>query len=234
MKNYFEDFKDEYAAEIEAIQPLFYQNAAFHINKVLKTMPANCRCLDIGNGGVINYDSNRIGELICADLSVSDKAVKRYAAKHNIKFVEGNMLNLKEWEKDSFDAVIIQTVIHHLADKRLSQTERNVEQGLKECYRVLKPGGGILIVESTVSRWFEICERVFYPIMQWCFKAIHFDTVYQYSYSSLLKKIIEMDFQVEDTTEITLDKYIWLLRKKVPSKITPCGACWIYIRKPYS
>jgi len=130
-ENYFEDFKDEYAEEIESIQPQFYKNAAAYINAVLDKLSADCKCLDIGNGGVINYNSDRIGELICADLSVSDKAVKRYADKNNIKFVAGNMLDLKEYDDNSFDAVIVQTVIHHLADRRLKQTEKMLRRVLR-------------------------------------------------------------------------------------------------------
>lgn len=230
-ENYFEEFKDEYAEEIEAIQPQFYKNAAAHINDILGRLSNDCKCLDIGNGGVINYDSDKIGELICADLSVSDKAVMRYADKKNIKFVAGNMLDLKEYEDDSFDAIIVQTVIHHLADRKLEQTEKNVEIGIRECMRVLKPGGRLLIVESTVVCWFEKLERVFYSLMQLAFKIIHFDTVYQYSYASLLRKVKMMDLNVEETAEVELDKYIWLLRKKVLTKITPCRACWICVRK---
>ena len=185
-ENYFEYFKDDYADEIEAIQPQFYKNAAAYINAVLDKLPPNCKCLDIGNGGVINYESDKIGELICADLSVSAKAVKRYADKSNIRFVAGNMLDLKEYENDYFDAVIVQTVIHHLADRHLKQTEKNVAKGINECMRVIKPGGRVLIVESTVAKWFEKLERLFYPFMQCCFRIIKFDTVYQYSYCSLL------------------------------------------------
>jgi len=97
--------------------------------------------------------------------------------------------------------------------------------------RVLKPGGRLLIVESTVVNWFEKLERLFYPIMQWGFRIIHFDTVYQYSYTRLLKKVKAMDLKIEETAEVELDKYIWLLRKKVLTRITPCRACWICVRK---
>lgn len=230
-ENYFENFKDDYAEEIEAIQPRFYRNAAAYINAVLDKLPPDSKALDIGNGGVINYDSNKIGELICADLSVSDKAIKRYAQRRNIKFVTGNMLDLKEWEDGFFDVVIVQTVIHHLADRKLRQTERNVTQGINECMRILKPGGHLLIVESTVVEWFEKVERLFYPAMQLFFRMIHFDTVYQYSYAGLLKKIRGLCLNIEENAEIKLDKYIWLLRRKVLTRITPCRACWICVRK---
>ena len=40
-----------------------------------------------------------------------------------------------------------------------------------------------------------------------------------------------MSFEVEDEKEIELDKYIWLCRKKILTKLTPCKAHWIVIRK---
>lgn len=229
--NYFDSFIDEYAEEQEKIQPEFYKNAAVYINRIIEQSPSDCRVLDIGNGGVINYNSDVIGELICADLSVSNKAVKKYELKKNIKFVVGDMLNLTQWKDNIFDIVIVQTVIHHLADRRLNQTEKNVSRGIEECVRVLKPGGRLLIIESTVTKWFEKCERIFYPVMQWCFRILNFDTVYQYSHYSLVRKIKMMGFLIEETDEVQLDKYVWIMRKKVPTCLTPCKACWICVKK---
>ena len=231
MKNYFESFVDEYADEIVSIQPEFYKNAGNHINKALSSLGKKGTVLDIGNGGVINYDFSHLNKLVCADLSVSPKAQKRYEKFENIKFCEANMLDLSQFEDNIFDAVIIQTVIHHLAGKTMRQTEENVSIGLKECFRILKMWGALLIVESKVIRLFEIFEKMCYPLMQLFFYLIRFDTVYQYSAQSLLKKIHKMSFEVEDEKEIELDKYIWLCRKKILTKLTPCKAHWIVIRK---
>lgn len=231
MENYFESFVDEYADEIVAIQPEFYKNAGKLLNNALSNVKEGGKVLDIGNGGVINYDFSRIGELVCADLSVSGKAVEKYAKYDNVRFCEGNMLNLEQFGDNMFDAVIVQTVIHHLAGKSFKQTEINVARGIEECMRVLKPGGRLLIVESTVVPWFEMIERVLYPFMQLFFKIIHFDTVYQYSASSLLKKVLGMELNVLEHCNIETDKYIWLCRKKILTKITPCGAYWILIEK---
>lgn len=232
MENYFESFKDDYADEITAIQPEFYANSAKHINEQLVMLKekGDLRVLDIGNGGVINYDRSLIDKLVCADLSVSDKAVSKYAGDDTICFEQGNMLDLK-YDDDSFDAVIVQAVIHHLAGKRMKITESNVERGIRECLRVCKPGGRLLIVESTVSRWFDCLERAFYPLMQFFFSIVRFDSVYQYSGDRLNRKISALGCNVEEYCEVPLDKYIWLLRKKIPSRITPCGAHWWCIRK---
>ncbi len=225
---YFEKFIDEYADEIISIQPEFYKNAARFINKELE--PGSL-VIDIGNGGVINYNYKNLKELICLDLKISEKAVQKYKKVENIKFCEGNVLDLKEITNSSVDTVILQTVIHHLAGKTFKNTQKNVTRGIEECMRILKPGGKLLIVESVVFPWFEMVERMLYSFMQLFFKIIHFDTVYQYSYRSLLKKIKVMNLCVEESSMVEVDKYIWLCRKKIPSKITPCRACWIMIRK---
>lgn len=164
-------------------------------------------------------------------MSVSEKAVARYQGQKNIKFLQGNILALEEWEDNTFDAVIVQTVLHHLAGENMEQTERNVAKGLCECIRVLKPGGVLLLVESVVKPWFERIEKILYPVMQLFFREIHFDAVYQYSYQSLCRKIGKLGLSVTETAMIEMDRYIWICRKKVPTKLTPCRACWIVVKK---
>ena len=68
MKNYFESFVDEYADEIVSIQPEFYKNAGNHINKALSSLGKKGTVLDIGNGGVINYDFSHLNKLVCAEI----------------------------------------------------------------------------------------------------------------------------------------------------------------------
>ncbi|MCI9480678.1 MAG: class I SAM-dependent methyltransferase [Lachnospiraceae bacterium] len=231
MNNYFESFIDEYADEIVAIQPEFYENAAKFINKAMEQTGSDGKTvLDIGNGGVINYNHRNLKKLVCADLSISTKAINRYAECINISFCEANMLDLSQWQENTFDVIIVQTVIHHLAGKTLRQTELNVEKGLRECMRILKPGGQLLIVESTVKVWFEYLERWFYPLMQLFFRMIKFDTVYQFSSKRLWQFINTMGFDIMEHEEIKMDKYIWLCRKKVLTKLTPCGATWFRIK----
>lgn len=225
-KGYFDEHKESYAEEITAIQPLFYENTANLINPVLI---GSKKVLDIGNGGVINYNFKDIEKLICADLVVSQQAVSKYAAFKNIDFIEADVLNLQSFTNDVFDVVIIQALIHHLAGYTLKKTHINVEKAVSECMRVLKPEGKLLIVESTVNRPFEFVERLTYPLMQIFFRICKFDKVYQYSEKSLLKRLSK--WPIEEHCSIEVGPYIWIMGKKIPTFLTPCGASWFKIVK---
>ena len=54
--------------------------------------------LDIGNGGIVNYDFSHLGSLVCADLYVNDKVANRYKNDSNVSFVVSDILDLKEFE----------------------------------------------------------------------------------------------------------------------------------------
>lgn len=229
-RNYFGEFVDEYAEEILNIQPQFYKNAADKINRALELLNAKV-VLDVGNGGVINYDFLNLKELRCVDLEISELAREKYACYNNIVFSAGNIFELKDIPDKYFDAIIIQTVIHHLAGNSVKESESNVLEALRTCKRVLKDDGKILVVESVVKPWFELVERIFYKPMQLAFRIIKFDRVYQFS-AQRLYKLIATNWIIEEFDDVGVDKYIWLLRKKILSKITPCRAAW-YLISPF-
>ncbi|MCR4792053.1 MAG: class I SAM-dependent methyltransferase [Lachnospiraceae bacterium] len=226
---YWDKISEEYADEIMSIQPIFYKNSGRKINNELKKGHI---VADIGNGGVINYLFDDLERLDCVDLSLSNSSIKKYSNCPNVNFLEGNVFHLNNIQDEMYDRVILQCVIHHLAGHNYLTTEANVKKALKECARITKKNGELLIVESVVVPWFEKVERFLYAFMQLFFRIIRFDTVYQFSAPSLIDLINGMDIgKIVETERIEIGKYMWLLKHKVPNKITPCRAVWICIRK---
>ena len=223
-RNYFGEFVDDYADEIMSIQPEFYKNAALKIDNTLLNIKAE-KVLDIGNGGVINYSFQHLKELRCIDLEISPKAQEKYSSFSNVHFTQGNIFDMKDIPDNYYDAIIIQTVIHHLAGDTAKESESNVIEALENCKRVLKSNGKVLVVESVVKPWFDVIERMFYPLMQFFFRVVKFDKVYQFSKKRLLE-LLESYWKIDEFDDVGVDKYIWLLRKKVLTKITPCRAAW--------
>ncbi len=92
------------------------------------------------------------GQIVAVDLfeSVEGIASKDLLGKNlevagiteRVRIVKGNVLNL-EFEDNTFDAAISVLLINNLGKAKLT--------GLKELYRVLKPGGKILIIVPTLS-----------------------------------------------------------------------------------
>lgn len=227
--HYFASHAESYAERITSIQPEFYQNAGRLLNAYL---PDGGRVLDIGNGGVINYDYSRLAHLDCADLAVSQTAAQKYAACPNIRFIQGDVLNLPETLSASYDVVIMQAVIHHLAGATYKETLARINTAVAECLRVLRPGGLLLIVESTVVPWFETAERFTYPLMQAFFALCRFGHVYQFSPQSLARLL-----RVQDHTEFLLQekvevgRSIWIMGKSIPARLTPCGATFYVLER---
>jgi ubiquinone/menaquinone biosynthesis C-methylase UbiE len=226
---YWDGIADEYADEIMSIQPIFFRNSGRLINSELV---AGQSVADIGNGGVINYRFDGLKQLDCIDLSLSRTAEKKYEKNKNISFKVGNVFLLSNIPDEQYDRVIIQCVIHHLAGPNYSVTVSNTQKALSECMRILKKDGELLIVESTVLPWFEKIEKLLYGLMQLFFKIIRFDTVYQYSAPSLVQLINAMKIGTIKSSEmIEIGKYMWLLKRKFPNKLTPCRAVWLCIKK---
>ena len=67
-RTWFNSHADTYADGILAIQRTFYENSAGFLNMYL---PDNGTVLDLGNGGLINYDYQRLQRLDCADIVVN-------------------------------------------------------------------------------------------------------------------------------------------------------------------
>jgi ubiquinone/menaquinone biosynthesis C-methylase UbiE len=69
-----------------------------------------------------------------------------FALRGQVEFDVDDIASLKE-QSESFDKVIVVRVIINLGDWRRQL------QGLRECVRVLKPGGLLLLSEATVQGW---------------------------------------------------------------------------------
>ena len=61
----------------------------------------------------------------------------------------------------SFDGVLMVMLMHHLIGKTNGESLDNTRGALREGFRVLKPEGKLIRVESCVARWFYRFEKVF-------------------------------------------------------------------------
>jgi SAM-dependent methyltransferase len=125
------------------------------------------RLLDVGNGGVFDYDTNLAEQIVGVDLfldgtppSLSEHITLRY----------GDALALDEPD-GAYDAVLENSVFHHLIGTDVESTLENIRRGVTEAHRVLEPGGRLVVMESCVSeRAFAIERRLFVPL-RWLAKT---------------------------------------------------------------
>lgn len=228
---YFDDEFREYVQTIMNAEGDYYEKAEPFITPYLIE---GGRVLDIGNGGILNYEYSQLKELLCADISVSKKIEAVYKDVPNVSFIESNIMDMNNIEDGRFDAVIVQKVIHHLAEHDYKTTRANCVCAMRECIRVLKKGGYLIVCESTVKRWFECLEIAFFNIMLSCCDLIKFDRVFQFS-SESLQKLLTVELKdvadVEKIADIGMGEYVLFLGKKFPSWILPCSVTFYLIRR---
>jgi SAM-dependent methyltransferase len=115
------------------------------------------RLLDVGNGGVFEYNTRLVGQIVGVDLCLEDAS----STYENIVLRYGDALALKEPDA-AYDAVLESSVLHHLVGADVSSTLVNICHAIDEAHRVLEPGGRLIIMEACISkRAFSIERRLF-------------------------------------------------------------------------
>jgi SAM-dependent methyltransferase len=191
------------------------------------------RLLDIGNGGVFDYDTAEVREIVALDLFF-DQVPPEVAAKvfpPNVLSLHGSALAIPAPEA-SFDGVLMVMLIHHLVGDTVAQSIANVRAALAESWRVLKPGGRLIIVESCVPAWFYAFERIVFRPAGAVIKATlaHPHTL-QYSVRALTGMLRELD---PGATSEKVDLGRWVLQYgfRWPAALTPVSVHLFTATKP--
>jgi len=175
--------------------------------------------LDIGNGGVFDYETSLVRTIVALDLFF-DHLPASFSRPANVTLRTGSALNIPE-QDDTFDGVLIVMLIHHLVGRTVKESIRNVDQAVREAFRVLRPGGRLIILESCVPRWFYLFENAVFPFAAAVINAIlpHPATL-QYP-ASLIRSILRRHSPSVEVLRIPKGRYILQFGYKFPSILTP-------------
>lgn len=105
------------------------------------------RVLDVGNGGVFDYDTGLVDQIVAVDLFLDGTPTP----SDRVAFRRGDALALDEAD-GAFDLVLEVSVFHHLIGDDAESTMMNIRRAVSEAHRVLEPGGRLVVMESCVSR----------------------------------------------------------------------------------
>jgi ubiquinone/menaquinone biosynthesis C-methylase UbiE len=193
--NHFSKHSGRYRQTVYDANKQLYKNIGSELNKNLKGV-----VLDIGNGGIFVYDTDRLERVIAVDLTFDDDV------KHskNIKYVIGDARDLSNIESNSCDGVVMQFLLHHIVEKSKALTDNSILAALKESHRVLNASGRLNIIEMLVFSLVEYAEDMLYGINYRLLALFNKPMVKFYSKKGLLSRLHSAGFHKIDTRQISI------------------------------
>ena len=165
--------------------------------------------------------------MVLADIT----SANRDRAGKNIVFINSDIRRLGI-EGEKMDIVVMQHLLHHLADNTLKKTLYNLKQGFRETNRVVKKGGKIIIIEGCVPPFFDYLQRILFPINKKLYKWIFsFPMVLQYSREKIVRELKKEGFVIESVEVIKDGDVLPIFGLNLPRKYIPLKHYCIIAKK---
>ncbi len=186
--------------------------------------------LDVGNGGVFEYDTTQVERIVAVDLFLDRLPASRFPA--NVTPRPGDALDLDEPD-DTYETVLEALLYHHLVGTRPDDSLANIRRAIGEAERVLRPGGRLVIAESCVPEWFYAFERVmFRPLTMVAGTRLlgGHPAVLQLPFG-LLQKLVAERLEIERAYRIPMGRWVTQFGWRWPAALTPARAVIVVARK---
>jgi SAM-dependent methyltransferase len=193
-----------------------YRNIRAAINREVTGVR---RLLDIGNGGVFDYDVSLVGEIVAVDLFI-DRGVAASQPSH-VTLREGDALDLSAEEDGDYDAALLAFVFHHLTGRNAEDLVQNVRRSLAEAHRILRPGGRLIVAESCVPSWFYAVEKALYrPLVAFARTRFMQHPPTLQMPANVLDQLVRERFSSPTLAKIPVGRWLMQFGKRWPSALT--------------
>lgn len=141
--DHFNSIAARYAGSLETLKPLYEA-----VREELNGLVAGKSVLDVGNGGIFPYD--RTLALTVTVLDISPEMLKKVPSE-GVRKIVSDARDMKDCEDESFDVVIFNLSLHHIAADTLDATQEGLRGALAEGWRTLRPGGDLIVYEPVLG-----------------------------------------------------------------------------------
>jgi len=171
-------FSDEYGEVTRFI------SKTDRVKKILEFIDTGKTVIDLGcnDGTISNLIRLRSNDVTGVDFpKVIEEAKKKYP---NINYISFDLSKDFPIESGSFDMVVANFVIEHIIDD---------VKFLKECNRILKPGGDIIISTQNIAF---IRDRIWLLLGKFISNTSDsYNHIHQYTFDAMKRKILEAGFK---------------------------------------
>jgi SAM-dependent methyltransferase len=186
--------------------------------------------LDVGNGGVFEYDTSKVGSIVAVDLFLDQLAETHFPP--NVLARRGNALALTEPE-DHYEAVLEAMLYHHLVGHKPAELVRNVRSAISEATRVLRPGGRLIVAEPCVPRWFYWIERLLFRPLRLLARTplLRGHPATLQLTPTMLESLVSERLDIERSYQIPRGRWTTLFGHVIPAVLIPSHTQLVVARK---
>ena len=218
--------RDKHARDVAALDTYHHIHDA-----VTREVTGTELLLDVGNGGVFDYDTTQVGRIVAVDLFLDQLPASQFPP--NVTARRGDALALDEPD-EAYEVVLEALLYHHLVGRRPGDSIRNIRGAIAEAARVLRPGGRLVVAESCVPQWFYGFERlVFRPLVTLAKTPLlgGHPAVLQIPFA-LLVDLVGESLEIERAYRIPKGRWLTQFGRRWPTALTPARAVMIVAHKP--
>jgi SAM-dependent methyltransferase len=181
--HHFNAIADSYAGFAGTLEPLYDA-----VRAELDQRVAGKAVLDVGNGGIFPYDRTLAASVSVLD--ISPEMLRRVPSEGVVKIVS-DARNMATCADESFDTVIFNLSLHHIAADTLAATAAGLRDALSESFRTLRPGGDLIVYEPVLGSALFSLERVLFRPIRGILKLAGVPMVFFQSRASLRRLLAE-------------------------------------------